>query len=99
MRAFVGFLWSQKGDYSAWNWNLNKEKLIYWVQSEYAIASMNSINGICFSKLFNNLSDIRKYKANATGNELKVIDEFLKYVETCPKEVSVNFIDNHPHDK
>lgn len=99
MKAFVGFIWSQNSDYSAWSWNLNKQKLIEWVQSEYAIASVKKVNEVCFSKLFNNLSDIKKYKETISGNELKAVNEFLKFVADCETQFKGYFIDNQPHDK
>lgn len=43
MKAFVAFLWSEKDELSAWSWNLNKQKLIEWIQSEY-------LNGIIILK-------------------------------------------------
>ena len=99
MRAFVGFLWSDKGDLSTWNWNLHKPKLIEWVQSEYLIQSKAGNNNVGISKLFNNLSDIRDYKKHVSGNELKAINEFLNFIDAAPKGVNDYFIDNQPHDK
>jgi hypothetical protein len=98
MKAFVGFLWSDNGDLSAWSWNLNKQKLIEWVQSEYLVQSKAGKNNIGISKLFNNLSDIKVYKKSTQGNERKAIDEFLKFVNDAPKELKGYFIDNQPHD-
>ena len=91
MRAFVGFLWSQDGDLATWNWNLYKQKLIEWVQSEYLIQSKGGNNNIAISKLFNNLSDVKEYKKSTSGNELKAINEFLNFVDRAPKGVKEYF--------
>lgn len=99
MKAFVGFLWSQKGDYSEWSWNLDKQKLIGWVQFEYLKASKDSVNGVCVSKLFNNFSDIKSEWRLATGNEWDAIENFLTFVENCDEETKQYFIDNQPYDK
>lgn len=99
MKAFVGFLWSDTGDLSAWSWNLYKPKLIEWIQSEYLIQSKGGKNNIGISRLFNNISDIKRYKKDTKGNELKAIEEFLKFVDDAPKELKKYFIDNQPHDK
>lgn len=99
MQAFVGFLWSERSDFSAWSWNLNKQKLIEWVQSEYLTQSTNGINNICVSKLFNNLSDVKARWRLATGNEWNAIENFLVWAENSPSELKEYFIDNQPHDK